>query len=166
MSFHWGWFLRYKLSQPQSIATHPGPAARPLLSLLPPWQSSRAISRPSRTTATIHAAVRPQTPARHTAYPLSPADSGSGRRLSVCYGVSRASYIFSGCITLLPPHPHSPSNVAHTLSPLPRRPTSSSPPRARPPPHPNTRHRSSIARTFPRARVTPHLDQTFPGRAR
>lgn len=92
MSFHWGWFLRYKLSQPQNHLPRRGKPS------LPP-------------------SLWPQTPTRHTAYPLSPADSGGSGRLSACYGVSRASYIFSGCIT----HPTRPLHPAgHLLTRHPR----------------------------------------------
>lgn len=143
LSFHWGWFLRYKLSQPQH--RHPSWARHPLPLLPRSTDIAPAISLAS--TALRHA-VRPQTPARHTAYPLSPTDSGGSGRLSVCYGVSRASYIFSGCITLLPRSPFAPL-------PLPL------PPRSRPPLEP---HRSSIASTSPRSRVTLDVDETFPVR--
>lgn len=114
MSFHWGWFLRYKLSQPQH--RHPSWARRPSSRTPKPRHRARHLSPP----ALLHHAVRPQTPARHTAYPLSPTDSGGSGRLSVCYGVSRASYIFSGCIILLP---HSPSVPRH-ISPRSSRSTS------------------------------------------
>lgn len=103
LSFHWGWFLRYKLSAATASPPILGPPPPPPP---PPAPDSRAPTEPRATSRlSHHHAVRPQTPARHTAYPLSPTDSGGSGRLSVCYGVSRASYIFSGCITL---HPRSP----------------------------------------------------------
>lgn len=123
LSFHWGWFLRYKLYGSRSIATHPGPAAA-LPSRPTPEHRQSNPSPPRR-----HA-VRPQTPARHTAYPLSPTDSGGSGRLSVCYGVSRASYIFSGCITL---HPRSPPPTVLSPAPVaPRRPPCSTSTRTAP----------------------------------
>lgn len=110
LSFHWGWFLRYKLS----AAT----ASPPILGPPPPSPDTGAPTEP-RVTSRLprHHAIRPQTPARHTAYPLSPTDSGGSGRLSVCYGVSRASYIFSGCITLHPRSPHPPPPRPYSLLP-------------------------------------------------
>lgn len=174
MSFHWGWFLRYKLSQPQH--RHPSWAHPRHLPLANAAAVVPAAFRPAKprqnppSRLLLHHAVRPQTPARHTAYPLSPADSGGSGRLSVRYGVSRASYIFSGCITLHPRTPSAPSRTV-PLSPSPRR----SPPCPSLAPTPlyprvppcdlRAYHRSSIAPVFPRARAAPAADETSPGRA-
>lgn len=130
MSFHWGWFLRYKLSQPQSIATHPGPAAVPPPS--PSFPPGRALA-PSLVPpappppSTQQFARRPLRDIQHTHY---------HPQIVVRVVVSRCA---TGCRE---PHTYSadaspsslltrtrpPTSRTPSPPPLPRRPTSSSPP--------------------------------------
>ena len=142
LSFHWGWFLRYKLS----AAT----ASPPILGHHPPTPEHRQNPPPPpalRTTTQF--ARRPLRDIQHTHY---------HPQIVVVRVVSRCA---TGCRE---PHTYSadasPSTHVHpSPSPSPR--TLSCPrPHARPPPEP---HRSSIAPVSPRTRVTPDADETFAG---
>jgi len=135
LSFHWGWFLRYKLSQPQHrhpswVPHRPSPTRPPATPRSPPFgRARRHLVPPAPPRAQF--ARRPLRDIQHTHYhpqivvwfvslpllllslslslPLSlPLSLSLSLSPSVCYGVSRASYIFSGCITLHPrPSPSS-----------------------------------------------------------
>lgn len=144
LSFHWGWFLRYKLSQPQhrhpSWARHPSSPARPETPDTEP-----AISRRPRS-STTQFARRPLRDIQHTHY---------HPQIVVVRVVSRCA---TGCRE---PHTYSadasPSSHTHPLS--------SPSLAARPARPPSAPHRSSIASASPRVRAKPDTDETFPGRS-
>lgn len=146
LSFHWGWFLRYKLS----AAT----ASPPILGPSPsPDNVEHRQSVPVPRTITQFAR-RPLRDIQHTHY---------HPQIVVVRVVSRCA---TGCRE---PHTYSadasPSTHVHPspVPPIPPLPCSLLPsrrPHARPPPEP---HRSSIAPVSPRTRAAPDADETFPG---
>lgn len=155
LSFHWGWFLRYKLSAATASPPILGPPPPPLPSPSPsdtvaPTERSPAPPFASRTITQF--ACRPLRDIQHTHY---------HPQIVVVRVVSRCA---TGCRE---PHTYSadasPSTHVHPL-PLPLCRILSCPrrPHARPPPEP---HRSSIAPVSPRTHATLDADETFPGRS-
>lgn len=133
LSFHWGWFLRYKLSQPQNRTIRTSPVESPA-SLHPPPLSlshSHALSgrRPLRDTRHTHH-YRPQ--------------------IAVVRVVSRCA---TGCRE---PHTYS-ADASPSL------PAASPPPPPPPSPRRPPSSRSSIDPPSPRASPHPTVDQTLPG---
>lgn len=152
LSFHWGWFLRYKLSAATASPPILGPPPPPPPPPPPTAEHRQSPAPPPASRTTTQFARRPLRDIQHTHY---------HPQIVVVRVVSRCA---TGCRE---PHTYSadasPSTHVHP-SPSPSSRTLSCPrrPHARPPPEP---HRSSIAPTSPRIRATPDTDETFPGRS-